>query len=120
MDAANPSGADAVGAGGADAAAAGPGPDLPAGAALDVPLPKGRTFFNPRPSSAEQGIPFVVDKILVQAGAANRRRALVRILQARWPTLPGYVDFLAEDATNHAGKLLSEVHGDAKSGKQGP
>lgn len=93
----------------------GGGVHLPGG----FPGPRRDRAMNPAPTGWDDGIPSFTDEILVDAAKANRRRAHTRVLHARWALAPGFIDVLGADESEYAGRLVSEVHGDANFGNQG-
>lgn len=76
-------------------------------------------YRSPRATHMVDGVGFVADPPLMEAARTNRVLALQRIRDARWAPLPNFRD-ASIDGRFYEGESVSDVHGHADFGRQGP
>eukprot|EP00170_Pyropia_yezoensis_P000116 contig_992_g117 len=76
-------------------------------------------YRSPRATYMFDGVGFVADPPLMEAARTNRSLALQRIRDARWASLPNFRD-ASIDGRFYEGESVSDVHGHADFGRQGP
>ena len=83
------------------------------------PSPFRRTYFSPPSLGTRDGVPVMIDDVVMDAATNNSRVALVRIEQSHWGVPPGLIDILNGVLDDHVDAVVAEVHGNANYGNQG-
>lgn len=81
--------------------------------------PQVGNYRNPEATGIDDNVGTVADEPILVAARANRVLALCRIRDALWSSSAGFQDVTVTEALQ-ACDSVSEVHGDASFGTQGP